>query len=372
MPIALAVKVPVFCAAMSQDMIPSVTTSPASNATPPELERSRRLRDVVAIIGTPNGNEPKFTPVLNGLVDYGWHTHVVPVLRARWPEVFTLPFLHKLREGFHTYAPLGLSAIVCSRTRPLLLRAACTVFRQVRMTDARMAALGMAVMPWWYRVALHREMRGVALMSALILLLDEALDDNMGSVPLRDRPRELRRVMDGERRHLTGVLAAVDGVCSAVRAECQNEKDREALKQVFDATSQWAEGEVANLAGERDPTGMCHRRIGITASMDLVAWGIRPFMGELERDWMYLIAELGQMVDDWVDVEKDASNGRVTPVMTGKWTLEGIATCWVTSQRMLLTMAAEGGERYAPYIELIRRTFVTQIQRMVQILIDNP
>jgi len=297
---------------------------------------------------------------------------VVPVLTRTWPDVFALPYLNKLRAGFETYAGMGLCVVVCSRTRPRALRVAVAASQALGLSDHAIMALGTPLIPAMYRLLLAPEMRRVALMSALILLLDEALDDSMGHLPPRERPDEVRRVMNGEREVGRDVLGAVDATCKALRAECRDARDADALRQAFEATHRWAVGDIANLQGEPDPLGQCHRRIGVTASMDLVAWGVSSYVGDKERDWMYGIAELGQMVDDWVDLDKDARAGRRTPAHDGTWSLDTIRASLVTTEAQLLELARDAGATYGPFVELQRRTYRTQIQRMAQILVHNP
>jgi hypothetical protein len=327
---------------------------------------------VVEVVGVPSAQEPKFTGALAGLVEFGWQTHVVPLLRQAWPQVFDLPYRKKLREGFETYASLGLSVVVCSRQRPWVLRAAVSTAQALGLSDGAMAAAGSPLIPVMYRVVLPRQVRRVALMSALVLLLDEALDDSLGSLPPRDRPDEIRRVMHGERTVGPGVLAAVDAACKAVRREVRDDQDAERLRLAMEATHLWAVGDIANLLGEPDPLGLCHRRIGVTASMDLVAWGVSAYVGEMEREWMYGIAELGQMVDDWVDMEKDEGCGRRTPAHDGTWDLSTIRQAFTNAESTLLELARASGVTYPPFVELQRRTFRTQVQRMAQILVRNP
>lgn len=283
-----------------------------------------------------------------------------------------LPYLKKLRAGFETYTSLGLSIVVCSRTRPGWLRAASVLAGQALMSEETMARWGVRLLPWAFRTLLRAEVRRVALMGALILVLDEALDDGLMELPPGERPDALWAVVQGQRAVGQDVLGAADGLCRAVRAECRDGEDRARLAVVFEATRRWAREETDNLLGVPDPLGFCHRRIGITTSMDMVAWGVGDVVGDVERAFLYDVAELGQMVDDWLDCEKDGRAGRVTPAILGKWTLQGIGESFARTQAMLKQMTEAGGETYPPYVELVRRTYVTQIQRMVQILAHHP
>jgi hypothetical protein len=163
-----------------------------------------------------------------------------------------------------------------------------------------------------------------------------------------------------------GVLARAIAACATQPA------DRAALDEVLVAVERWVDGEVASVTGAPDPTGTAHRMAGVTGSMDLLVWAVDGYLGDVERDFLVRIAELGQIVDDWLDLDKDAEQGRRTPASSGHWTDQDIAAVFARAGDLLGALADGVGEPDGPFRELLVRTFRGEVQRMAKTLVDNP
>ncbi|MDP2339810.1 MAG: hypothetical protein Q8O67_02540 [Deltaproteobacteria bacterium] len=309
------------------------------------------------------------TAEVRRLFDHG----VLPRVRPVWSDVDVAPFVSKWRGGFDLYCSLALSSIVCSARRPVTISIASKVFRALGVDEEGIAAVGLRVVPFVFRVLERRACQRAALVSAWILVLDEALDEGLNNVPLGQRPRVLADTMRGALPEgATPELRAVHVLGAAIRDSVRDAADKAHLARVVDDVEAWACGEVKNLLGEPDPAGVAHRTIGITASMDLLGWAVSNYAAGVEHQFLYRVAELGQMVDDWLDLDKDHAQGRVTPATIGVWNPETMSASYVAAEALLHQLADEVGEPQGAYRRLLVRTFRGQVQHMVRCLVDNP
>lgn len=305
-----------------------------------------------------------FGPVLDFLVEDGWRR--VVALKAP-PEVLAAPSMRKIRAGFATYAPLGISAVVCARGRPRVLDLVTAGARGLRLGAPTIAALGCRLLPPLLRVSCGEALDRVALASFLILGLDELLDDRLAHRPPRERADALAALVRERRVPEGDPLAAF---CARLLDEWQARAcgvEAEQLGPLLEDLSAWAYDEVALETG--DTASGPPRQRGIQVSMRMLACATARWVQADELAWMIRIAELGQRLDDLLDLEKDLAAGRLTLAGSGEWTLpqaEALYASLVEETRALVD------EPYQPIAWLFEQTFRRQLRRMAEILAAHP
>lgn len=316
---------------------------------------------------------PSFRAVLVHEVDRLFDRQVLPLVRPLWPDVDTSPFLAKWKAGYVLYCGLGLSTIVCSERRPRLVDVASRSLRTLGADEGVIVAASRLAIPVVFRVLERRLCERVALGAAWILVLDEALDDDQSGRPVAERAIALRRALRGAcDDDATVEMKTSAALARALRARCFDADDHAALDAVLQTVEAWIDGEEKSIAGEPDPTGTSFRMAGVVGSMEILLWGVRRYVGELEREFLYRIAELGQMADDWLDIDKDRSQGRTTPATEGLWTMHDMARTFARAGVVLDELAARAGEPRGPFHALLVRTFRGEVQRMARTLVENP
>lgn len=317
---------------------------------------------------------PSFRAVLVHEVERLFEALVLPLVRGCWPDVDQSPFLPKWKAGYILYCGLGLSTIVCSRRRPALVDVASRGLRAVGASEATIVGAARVAIPVLFRVLERRLCERAALGAAWILVLDEALDDDHGGGDVGDRAAALRRALRGACDDDASVaLRTSAAMARALRARCLDADDHAALDDVIGAVEAWIEGEVASVAGAPDPTGTSCRMAGVAGSMEILLWGVRRYAGDVEREFLYRIAELGQIADDWLDIDKDRAQGRTTPATTGVWTIDDMARVFARAGALLDALAQQAGEPLGgPFHALLVRTFRGEVQRMARTLVENP
>jgi hypothetical protein len=121
------------------------------------------------------------------------------------------------------------------------------------------------------------------------------------------------------------------------------------------AIRNYCQAEVLAIEQAPDPRRMCHRWAGIDAAIKGMWYVTGPLMGldgdlsgfditnwNQEQNWMADTSLLMQMIDDWVDQDEDRGV-RLTPVLTGDWTLLSAQELFDKTVRDLTMLLDESG-----------------------------
>lgn len=344
-------------------------SAPAVHADfPARLSRAEAVREV---IGLPDPRYAGLPMALRRETRRYWHRYVEPLISENWPEVRSTRFYKKFQVGAqNVYAPAPYTVVVVSAKRPLVLRAFNRLCAWLRLPRP-VISLGLKLMlPFFAWLLLRRENARIVRMAAFIALVDEAFDHHMEGIPPAERGELLRRVLRGEAPPPNKPFALVRALRVALEEGATDEEKRE-LERAMDGCVAWAEAEVRNLLGEPDPEGLCHRKVGILTGIDGLAWTVRRHVGVREHQWMYDVSEFIQMLDDWVDFEKDTEIGFTTPVHTGVWTLEQIAASYAQTSDTVAAIVRDNGERYEPYVALARESYRYQVADLLRLMLDG-
>jgi hypothetical protein len=189
-----------------------------------------------------------------------------------------------------------------------------------------------------------------ALMGMLDVVLDEAASSGMTAAlrvaSLMEQPCPAR---------LAPEEAIIVTLAQAARQE-ETAWQSEYWDRVLQAAVRnYCQAEALATAQAPDPTGMGHRSGGIEAVIKGMRYVIGSLMG-LQRDvggfesgqwnreqrWMADTTLLMQMIDDWVDQDEDRG-ARLTPVVTGDWTLESAGELFNKTVRDLTSLLEANG-----------------------------
>jgi hypothetical protein len=335
---------------------------------------TRRMQ-VASLLPAHVREEDGFGAVLTTEVTRLFATEVLPCLEAVWPDVRTTSFCKKLEAGFTLYCGIGLSALVCGARRPWPIVMVSRVVRALRCSVAQVATMGGLALPWLFRRVEARACRRVALTSAWILVLDEALDDEDGHSHMSpaQRHEHLLAAMHGTVDvNASPALRGTHALAAALRATCTDDADEAHLRSVFADVVAWANAEVANVTRASAADDVTHRHVGITASMNLLGWAVRPRAGAQEHAFLYGVATLGQMMDDYLDIDKDLSQGRPTPATVGVWNLDTMNHTLADTAAILAGLSAAAGEPSGVVKDITMATFFGQLKRMVRVLTEHP
>lgn len=337
------------------------------------LTGEARKKAIVDVVGEPEGDYR-----LRGLPDAVrretsryWDLYVEPLITENWPEVRDTKFYGKFKIGAQkVYAPGPYIVVVLSKRRPFFVRAMNAVCRILRLPRG-LITLGLsALLPLYTRLFMRRENRHIILVAAFIACVDEAFDAHLDDVPLNERGRVLKGILDGTIAPPTKSFALV---CALVKAlqEGLDADEREELDRAVAGCVAWGEAEVLRFQNVPDPEGLCHRGVGIRTGIDGLAWSVRRYISPAEWQWLYDVSHFIQLLDDWVDLEKDLVENVVTPVAQGRWTLKDVRAHFDETTQRFGEIAIENGETYPPYVQLARDCYAYQVKDLLQNMVNG-
>ncbi|MCP4502799.1 MAG: hypothetical protein GY822_22905 [Deltaproteobacteria bacterium] len=346
----------------------ALSVVPAPDDMTEGLRGAERIAAIEKLIGLPSDD-----PVMRGLPDAVraetsryWDLYVEPLIDEHWPEVRDTKFYAKFKIGAQkVYAPAPYTVVVLSKKRPLAVRVMNVVTRTFRLST-RIIIKGLAtLLPWYTSKRMRKENRRIVIMAAFIALVDEAFDSHLDDVPLAERGPLLQGILDGDIEPPTQSFALVQAFRFALDEGTTAEESAE-LRRAMTGCVAWGEAEIRRFQGEPDEEGLCHRGVGIRTGIDGLAWTVRDYITESEWQWMYDVSHFIQLLDDWIDLEKDLEEGVRTPVAEGHWTLQDVEKHFAETIDRIAEVAKENGETYEPYLQLARDSYRFQVQDLLQ------
>ena len=318
---------------------------------PPNHNAAERVALIERLIPPPPADVAALRNAFSSFVAKQWQAHV-PAVLADSPQALDVAQATKARFIAGMYARACYSMLLVSASAPkvlrLPLRAAAFLPQTRRLTIGLGSALLMN-MDWLLPKALHRRL---LLTSELMGRLDVVLDATASA----GRSAVLRTSSLLTRRRPTALLPNEEAIVVLAKAARHNETawQREYWETLLEPAVQdycLAEALAANQAP--DPKGMCHRWAGIEAAIKGMWYAIGSQMGlgsslsvfeqsdwNREQQWMADTSLLMQMIDDWVDQDKDRGV-RATPVLAGDWDQQSVVGLYSKTVQNLAKMLTQ-------------------------------
>jgi hypothetical protein len=312
-----------------------------------------RASFIEAIIPRPPADVARMRAAFARVVSKQWQTYVPGALRG-CEGGFPGSQFAKCRFIGEMYARACYSMLLVSNSGPKSLRIpvrATAFFPQSRGLTIRLGSFLLLSMEQLLASAVHRQL---LLTSALMGMLDVVLDDaaSLGEAAA------LRVASLTAQPCPARLLPAEQIIAAPARAARQTETAWQAEYWncvLQPAVRKYCQAEVLAIEQAPDPTGMGHRWEGIEAAIKGMWYVVGPLMGlqgdptrfessqwNREQHWMADTSLLMQMIDDWVDQDEDRGT-RLTPVVTGDWTLESAADLFDKTVRDLTALLDASG-----------------------------
>ncbi len=346
---------------------------PTTAASISDKERISRLR---AMAGPSNGEVTAFTDAIRAVVFRSYDAHVLPIVRATWPEVLDQPFGKKLRFlACNLYASAPYTVLFCARRKPLAIAAAARAGDLLRLPGGALSRAGGLSVELLGRFSLAREHRRIILISAFIAAIDHAFDHCMGDLPPAQRELRIKGLLAGTwdpsqepLRERSAPLALTRALQLAMADGIEGE-DRVVFEAALARVIEWVESEVKGMTGVPDPRVLGHRLAGVEGTIDGLIFPVHRYAGESARQWMYAVSMYTQMIDDWIDYADDARDVRTTPVITGTWTFEDIEAKWRETVAGIEALARDGGAKGDRYVGFVRDAYVSMMNEVMEAMI---
>jgi hypothetical protein len=290
---------------------------------------------------------------------------VMPLIRNHWPAVLNQPFGTKLRlAACNLYASAPYTVLFCAPNRPLVIKLVTDVANFLPLPFAVLGYGTRAAMAVLGRVTLAAEHRRIILVAAFIATIDHALDHCMTDPP-EERGRKLKGLLDGSYEPETPELKLTRALQLAMSHGLAG-WERGPFERAMSKLKDWVDAEVAGMTGVVDSSGLGHRVAGVEGTIDGLLFPVHRYAGEGARRWMYNVSMFTQMMDDYIDLEKDIEEGRNTPVLSGDWTFDDIASMWRQTITGIEELTRAGGLTARHYIRFIREAYVLMMCEVLE------
>ena len=335
---------------------------------PPRAERVAAVR---ALMGPADSSVRPATLGIRAIPRRNFNTYVEPLIDATWPAVRHEPFYEKLRIGAcDLYASAPYTVLFCATNAPLVVRLLTAVGGRLPVPMWALAQLGRAGTQLIGRVALRGQHKNIVLVAAFIMVVDHVLDQCMQEPPA-ERGRLLEAVIQGSLQPWTPELRLTRALAVAM-AEGLKGPERAAFDVALGELFAWIHAEVRAMAGAPDPLGFGHHLPGIEGGIDGLLAPLARYASPAIRAWMVDVAMFMQVMDDYLDFEHDAASDRATPVTTGQWTFENVASTWKETIRGLEALVCASGHATVRWVRFIREIYVLMMIDVMEAMAARP
>ena len=333
--------------------------------------RAERVAAVRRLMGTADPAVGQLAAGIRGVTRRHFALHVEPLIDRTWPAVRQGRFYDKLRIGAcDLYASAPYTALFCAPQRPLAVRLVTGAGDRLPLPFPALGLFGRGAIELLGRFALQREHRRIVLISAFIVVVDHVLDHCLAGTP-DERGSTLLAVLDAARAPETPELRLTAALATAMGEDLAPD-ERAAFEAAMRRVREWIAAEVRGMKGEPDPRGLGHRLEGVEGTIDGLLFPVVRYAGEGARAWMYDVSMFVQVMDDWLDWEDDARDGRPTPVTTGQWSFADVESTWRKTVTGIEELVAAAGLRSPRYARFLREAYVLMMVDVMEAMASRP
>lgn len=325
----------------------------------PEVERLRLLR---TLMGEKDHAIAAFPTAIRAITFKDHDRWVKPLYERHWPDALVGRTDRKLRFlTCNLYATAPYTVLFSSPRPPLAVRMVRGLGVGLGLPPASLAAWAGRAVRAWAAFIDDDTRRRIVQIACFIAAVDHVFDHCMQGVAAEERGRRMRSLIDGDwtpddtvahagafrflRALYLEMGAGIQGEDAKVYAVATSR-----LREFFDA-------EVKAMTGVRDPTGLEWRMAGVLGTIEGLVFPVWRYAGETARTWMYGVSLFVQVMDDWIDLDKDLTELRPTPMTTGHWDERALDDTWRATLDGIVALARQSGVDDERYLAFVRETY---------------
>lgn len=325
----------------------------------PEAERLRMLR---ALMGEKDHAIVAFPEAIRAITFRDHDRWVKPLYQEHWPDALTGRTDRKLRFlTCNLYATAPYTVLFSSPRPPFAVRLLRELGVGIGLSPASLARWAGRATRLCAALLDDDTRRRIVQIASFIAAVDHVFDHCMQGVVAEERGRRMRALIDGGwtpddtvphagafrflRALYLQMSAGISGDDAAVYAIATSR-----LREYFDA-------EVKAMTGVPDPTGLEWRMAGVLGTIEGLVFPVWRFAGEQARAWMYGVSLFVQVMDDWIDLDKDLLELRPTPMTTAYWSERSLEDTWRATLAGIEALAKSSGVDDDRYLTFVRETY---------------
>ena len=336
-------------AAVKNLAAPAGRTTAAVAASALMLNDAQRVTVVRNAMGHPDGKLGAFPAGIRQVVFSKHARYVQPLIEKHWPGSLQERAGIKLRFlTCNLYATAPYTVLFSAQPPPWPVALSRSVGTGLRLSPTALSSLSGTAVRLISALLPETTHRRILQIGAFIATIDHVYDHCLDGVEPVERGRRMHGLLDGSWRpdddvpH-AGAFRLVRALHEEMSANINDAGDRREFDRVIHSLREYVDAEVKAMTRVPDPSGNSWRLPGIFGTIDGLIFPVWRCAGEKARQWMYDVSLFVQVLDDFIDAEKDADNIRSTPILTGHWDESTLISSWAKTIYGLTELAKESG-----------------------------
>lgn len=338
-------------------------------ATRPPWPRAVTMSEAerVAIVRRTLGDvDRSLLPFAEGIRRVVFERHdrfVRPLIEKHWPASLLDRTGRKL--SFLTcnlYATAAYTVLFAAPNPPWPVALSRVVGGGLRLTPSVLSGLAGLTARAVGRMLPDDTERRILVTAAFIATIDHVYDHCFDGIDPVERGRRMHGLLDGswlpdDDTPWAGAFRLVAALHAEMGAGVVDGEDKVQLARALSSLREYIDAEVKAMTGVPDPSERAWRMAGVRGTIDGLIFPVWRFCGEQSRQWMYDVSLFVQVLDDFLDAEKDAGDIRPTPVLSGKWDESTLLQVWQRTVDGITQLARDSGINDANWLHLVTGTY---------------
>jgi hypothetical protein len=322
-----------------------------------------RVAIVRATLGSVDASLKPFPDGIRRVVFERHDRFVRPLIEQHWPESLQQRAGQKLRFlTCNLYATAPYTVLFSSPNPPWPVALSRVVGGSLRLGPSVLSGLAGLTARAVARLLPEDTERRILVTAAFIATIDHVYDHCLDEIEPAERGRRMHGLLNGtwspdETTPYAGAFRLVRALHLAMSEGVVDEADRVQLQRALTSLHEYIDAEVNAMTGVVDPSSRAWRMAGVRGTIDGLIFPVWRFCGEKARQWMYDVSLFVQVLDDFLDAEKDASEIRPTPVLSGVWDEGTLREVWQRTLDGILELAKDSGIVDANWQHLVTETY---------------
>ena len=327
------------------------------------LTEAERVEVVRQTMGRPDPQLRAFPAGVRHVVFSKHARYVQPLIERHWPGSLQERAGIKLRFlTCNLYATAPYTVLFSAQHPPWPVALSRTVGGGLGLSAQALSSLSGAAVRLISALLPETTERRILQIGAFIATIDHVYDHCLDGVDPIERGRRMHGLLDGSWRpdddvpH-AGAFRLVRALHEEMSAGIHDADDRREFDRVIHSLRDYVDAEVKAMTKVPDPSGNCWRMPGVIGTIDGLIFPVWRFAGEKARQWMYDVSLFVQVLDDFLDAEKDAHDIRGTPILTGHWDERTLQAAWQKTLDGLTELARESGGDDATWLYFVIESY---------------
>jgi hypothetical protein len=337
----------------------------AESSTPAVLRMTdaERVAVVRRVMGATDDAVRAFPDGIRDVVFAKHARYIQPLIDQHWKESLNERAGKKLRFlTCQLYATSPYTVLFSSPAPPWPVAAARVIGSALGLSPSSLARLSGMAVGMVSALLPEATERRILHIAAFIATIDHVYDHCFDGVDPVERGRRMRGLLDGtwapdDTTSYGGAFRLVRALLEEMSKDIDDAEDRRQFERVIERIREYIDAEVKAMTRVPDPSGCAWRMPGVLGTIDGLIFPVWRYAGEKARQWMYDVSLFVQVLDDFLDAEKDQHDIRPTPMLSGHWDEGTLQQIWQKTLDGIVELAKDSGVDDESWLTFVKESY---------------